>query len=136
MSRFPFLALAAAAALSGCSMFGGTLTDLVFETSATEYAPGDTVSVILENESDEAVGYNICFAFLELERNGEVVPAGLGPDESTVCQANLPGLAPGEVAEGVAYLPDDLEAGTYRLATEVEVGDDRQRVVTNSFGVR
>ena len=136
MSRLLSLSLIAVAALSGCSLYGASSVGLAFETAAAEYAPGDAVDTAVRNESEEPVYFNICFAFLDLVRGGEVVAGSLGPDQNAACQSDLRSLAPGEVAEGTARLPDGLEPGTYRLATEVEVDGDRRRLVTRSFEVR
>ena len=139
MVRSLLVVLAAAHVLCGCDALSSSSADVTFHASASEYAPGDTVGVVLENRSDEGVGYNICSAFVGLDRKGRTWKAawpGLGPGEGAACQSNLNGLAPGGAIEGSVKLPSDLDTGTYRLATEVEVGRDRQRVATGSFTVR
>lgn len=136
------LLLFLAVVLSGCKTHHSLNApdELSFQTEADLYRPGDEVEVLLSNGSDQAVGYNICFAFLSLEQRREDVweriPVELGPEPNAACTAQLNGLAPGESAESTAYLPADLAAGTYRLTADIEVDRVRQPVETNPFDVQ
>lgn len=128
-------------ALSACDASDpSTPLSLSFQTSAVFFSPGSEVNSQLENNSDRAIEYNICFAFLHLEQQNNdgwtPVAIGLGPDENAACTAQLNSLPAGDTAETTAYLPSDLDQGTYRLTTEVEVSGERRRIVTNSFEVR
>ena len=96
----------------------------------------------LSNGLSRKVGYNICQGYLTLERHTdegwEEVPVGLGPTEDYACPAILYELASGESAGTIAYLPEGLKGGTYRLVTDVEVGFDpgeQRTLVTNAFEV-
>lgn len=136
-STLPLLILVVA--LAGCNA-GRSASEPEFSTRSDVYRPGDEVALRLENDTEIPIGYNICFAFLALERRGEEgwepVEVGLGPEPDAACTLELNGLAPGESAESTAYLPEDLEAGTYRIATDVEVADAPQALETQSFEVR
>lgn len=142
MQRLSLVLIVAAMSLGGCDG-SQSAAQISFRTAETAYAPGSEVAVRLENQSDITVGYNICFASIELERQDggwEIVPASLGPNEPSGCTDELRMLAPTETAESRAFLPARLAAGRYRLATGVEVrtdrgGYDRERVVTNPFEV-
>ena len=89
-----------------------------FAVERSSYAPGDTVAARLVNESDLAVGYNLCLASLE-RREG----AGwLVVDEQLViCTADLRTLEPGESVPYRRGLSAGLESGVYRLRTRVEL---------------
>lgn len=140
------IAVAVVASLAGCDLFGSSVGDapdeLSFEAASSSLFPGDEVRAELTNGLDRSVAYNLCLS-LNLERRHDGawkdVPVSLAPDEDYACPAISYELEPGESAGTVAYLPKDLAPGTYRLATEVEVGfdgeEDRRKVVTNTFKV-
>jgi hypothetical protein len=106
---------------------------------AREYAPGDQVKITLANGSNQRVGYNICFAFLDLERRDKSVwtkvAADLGPGGNVACTAQLIFMPPGEEADSVAHLAEDLSPATYRIAYNVEVGSMGTKVATEAFVV-
>jgi hypothetical protein len=108
-------------------------------TNAQRYAPSDQPQVTLENHSQDQVGYNICFAFLKLERREagtwQAFSANLGPGGNVVCTAELRLLQPGANASGRVYLPADLPSGTYRLTHDVEINGKRQKAATGGFEV-
>lgn len=110
-----------------------------FATDSERYDAGEQVAIRLTNDSSTSLGYNICFAFLELETylDGEwiTINAGLGPDDVTACTAELRSLRSGESAESVAHLPVDLSSGTYRLTIDVEINGSRRSVATDPFKV-
>jgi hypothetical protein len=110
------------------------------------YSPGQQVKVTLTNTTQDGAGYNLCFAFLELQRqsgdNWETVRgADLSPPGSEViaCTTELRFLPPDQTVSGPAHLPADLPNGTYRLTHEVEVGNEigenRQEIATEGFTV-
>ncbi|HEX7069754.1 MAG TPA: hypothetical protein VF190_03065 [Rhodothermales bacterium] len=125
--------------LAGCNT-GRSASAPVLATRSDVYGPGDRIAVTLENDTSTPIGYNICYSFLMLERRTdtgwEAVEVSLAPDPTSACTLELKMLAPDEQAEGVAYLPAELEAGTYRLATDVEVESVREMVATDPFEVR
>ena len=124
----------------GCDSVGPEGSDIQFETSESLYNPGDQVSVTLDNNTASQLGLNLCFAFLTLERrtdsrSWEQVPVGLGPDENTFCTAIMHHIPPGSSSGGVAFLPDDLSAGTYRITTRLEIDGEPTQEETNTFEV-
>lgn len=119
-------------ALSGCSAFGPSASDVRFETAAAEYTSGAEVTVRLENLSDDSVGYNLCHT--TIERTGGSRPPVAQVDRT--CLDILLGLEPGGVAETTVNLPDDLPAGDYQLATTVELKSGRRVELTAPFDVR
>lgn len=108
-------------------------------TEATAYEAGDRVAVQLSNRTDQQIGHNLCFAFLTLERRTGTrwTPAdvSLAPGPNTACIGPLYRLAPGEAAEGAAYLPLDLPPGRYRLLANVEIARQALEIATNAFSV-
>lgn len=108
--------------------------------SSDSYAPGDQVTVEIRNGGAVDVGYNICYAFLTLERQvadaWEQLQVGLGPEPQAPCTTQLDLLAPGARDEATAYLPHDLGPGTYRIATGVEIGPELAVLETEPFEVR
>jgi hypothetical protein len=112
---------------------------VVSRTDSAQYAAGDRPTVTLENHSPTSVGYNLCFAFLELDRleaeTWKLLSVDLGPGGNVDCQAFLAMLQPGMIDSGRLYLPDDLPRGRYRLVHNVTIGDARQRIATNEFDV-
>lgn len=132
MPRSSLPVLVALVALTGCSAFGPSPSDVVFETAADEYTPGVEVTARLENVSDANVGYNLCYT--TVERTGDSRhPLSQAPP---VCLDVLRGLEPGGVAETTVSLPDDLPAGGYQLATTVELESGQRVEVTAPFEVR
>jgi hypothetical protein len=107
--------------------------------NAAAYSGGDQVRLTLTNRTATRVGYNICFAFLNIERDeaGTWSPfrADLGPGGNVACTAQLHFMAPGASAEGVAHLPKDLKLGSYRITYEAEVDGTRVKTATEAFTV-
>ncbi|MEX2401024.1 MAG: hypothetical protein WD423_09660 [Rhodothermales bacterium] len=139
VSRFSWAGLAfIVAAAWGCSVVG-TNDDITLRTGTDTYAVGDEVRLRLENQSGSEVGYNLCFAYLDLQRRtGDEwhdVTADLGPDDSVACTAELRTLAPGDEAAGLAHIPADLPGDSYRITHDVEVHGEMQTIPSNSFVV-
>lgn len=115
---------------------GGTVS---LTADATSYSSGAIVRLTLRAGQSTTVGYNLCPAYLELDRqvgsDWRKVDADLGPSGNTVCTAELRLLQPGQTAPGEAHLPQTLASGTYRIAHGVEVDNERQRVTTDAFTV-
>ncbi len=124
--------------VSGLGFASTVGDDPGLRTQYQNYSAGDTVKVELR-AGLRTVGYNLCFAFLGLERLDEVgwesVPIG-SPGKYVACPAIQHLLKPFGRATGTAYLPRDLESGTYRITHEVEVADDRVPLESNVFTVR
>lgn len=112
---------------------------VVFRTDQECYSPGERPILTLENRSSSPVSYNICFAFLELERFEDGawrrLKVNLGPGPPVACDAALRTLAPGESDTSSIYLPPDLPAGRHRIVSQLEIGRQEEKVTTNEFGV-
>ncbi len=97
--------------------------------------PGGGADVVLrlDNQSDERVGFNLCFHILE-ERDGEswVTVPGY---ESRVCTLVIHFLDPGNSANYNTTLPAGLEAGEYRFRVAVNLADREEMadVATEPF---
>ena len=125
-------------AIAGCAG-GGSAVVANLSTDAGAYSAGDDVEIALRNDSDQDLGYNICYAFLLLQREmgGEwqETQVGLGPEPDAPCTTQLNLLEPAASTQGTAYLPDDLPPGTYRISTMLEVEGVRTELHTEPFAV-
>jgi uncharacterized protein YijF (DUF1287 family) len=93
--------------------------EVSLSTDATEYQPGDTVQLVLQNEGLREVGYNLCTVRLERrEDSGWTHTPHLGEDEA--CPLILHTLGVGAQAQGTLRLPVELQAGEYRIAHDVD----------------
>lgn len=106
-----------------------------FAVERDAYAPGDTVSARLVNDSELALGYNLCLAALERQDGAgwTVVDEPLW-----ICTADLKRLPAGESVAYRRALSPGLERGRYRLRTRVEhplPGGGRAEVRSRSFTV-
>lgn len=86
-------------------------------------APGDSVTLILRNDSPAAVGYNLCSGTLEMNAAGgwQRVPS------DRVCTMEIRILAPGEVTRYPLALEPGLEPGDYRYVTSVDAMEEGHR---------
>jgi hypothetical protein len=94
----------------------GVTAGVTLRVAPVPASPGADVSLILENEAAQAVGYNLCTSTLE-HRTGdgwEAVPA------DRVCTMELRMLEPGQRADFRLQLQPELMAGTYRFSTRIE----------------
>lgn len=95
---------------------------------------GGTLVIRLDNASDQALTYNLCFSTVErLSVNGWGT-AQVGP-ASGVCPTKRRRLEAGASADGFFALTDSLKDGTYRLVTSVRFDGERLdfRLTTPSF---
>jgi hypothetical protein len=98
-----------------------------------ELSPGDSLVLVLENGTDEALGYNLCTSGLE-QRSGDAWrPVAL----DRVCTMELRMLEPNQQARFADPLPADLAPGEYRAVTGVErmASGGRQDVASEPFRV-
>ena len=120
---------------------GGTPSDgtVSLAADAGRYAPGDKPTLTLRNGTEGQVGYNLCFAFVHLERREanewKSVTANLGPGGNVACTSELRLLQQGASATGEVHLPGDLPPGTYRLTHRVEIESADQTIATDAFEV-
>lgn len=127
--------LALLAACSGSPSDPAPGDAVEFAALGTSYRAGDTVRVELRNTGSRAVGYNLCDARLERRE-----AFGWARDEryfvATACLAMLFRLEPGATAPTFRVVPAGMEPGTYRLWTQVSVGERGGGVVrTQPFTV-
>jgi len=92
---------------------------LDFEGSPAE--PGEGVSLILRNGSGLQVSHNLCSSRLSHQRSGQWVLVGSMGD----CPAERDVLEPGGEASYDVELPEELDGGSYRFSSRVEVGGTR-----------
>ena len=92
------------------------VTDVVLRVSPDRVESGAFVHLILRNESDASVGYNLCTSVLERRTTDGWEPV---PSER-VCTMELRTLSPGERAEYELEIPAGLAEGRYRATTTVE----------------
>jgi hypothetical protein len=78
-------------------------------------APGDTVELILTNQSGGTLGYNLCSSGME-QRAGA---SWTSVPSNRMCTMELRMLPPGESARFPLGLESGLSAGEYRFVTTV-----------------
>ncbi|RKG93332.1 hypothetical protein D7V88_03045 [Corallococcus terminator] len=108
-------------------------------TDATEYQPGDTVELVLQNQGTREVGYNLCVVRIEhQEESGWIHTPHLSVGEA--CQLPSYTLKAGAEAHDTLRLPAALPAGEYRivhdvdtLRTDSEGRSEREPVISNTF---
>ncbi|HEX2189947.1 MAG TPA: hypothetical protein VHG51_13665 [Longimicrobiaceae bacterium] len=100
------------------------------------YAPGDTLSARLVNDSGVELGYNFCITTLLRREGGGWVVADV---PLALCTAELRPLRPGDSVALLREIPARLESGEYRLRATVLVpldGGGRAVVDSGSFRVQ
>lgn len=95
---------------TGNSLLGHE-ADVVLRTDAEAYAPGASMTLILEHQGGERVGYNLCVHRLEA-RSGESWEALAS---NRICTAHIAELAPGQTATYETTVPTGLAEGEYRV---------------------
>ena len=108
--------------------------DVRLSVEPAEVAAGDSITLVLNNQSSDRIGYNLCTSELERSTAGrwEIVPS------DRVCTMELRTLPPAEEARYPLDLPSGLAAGEYRYSTKVErLGTgDRTDLRSDVFRVR
>ena len=134
-----FFPLALALLLTGCDLLGPLTSARRVSLTVDQdvYAPGDTLTLRLKNNSRHFIAYNLCSALLEGRHRGEGWQPVAGENDH-VCKRNLAILKPGKTATAYRPLGRNLSAGTYRFRdTFFEKGDDPVEVITrNPFTVQ
>lgn len=132
---FPILMLIAVAPIACTTVGSGTASNGVSLMVTPESAePGDTMTLILRNDSQDELGYNLCTS--ELSRQAADDTWNPVPSDRA-CTMELRSLSPRQRATFRVDLPADLEPGTYRFATRFERMERsvRDTVVTEPFTV-
>jgi hypothetical protein len=113
-----------------------TLTFVSFSAAPTTAAPGDTLHLVLANNSRASIAVNLCSVRLERQDGNAWVP--VSDSMSQICQLFLHTLSPGDRDTGAKALGSSLASGTYRLQTNVEVPGQQgmASLTTNSFAVQ
>jgi len=101
-------------------------------TDRSSYAPADTVSVTLKNDSDGDVGENLCNRALERLTSQSWEEVQRFPEPPNVCTMSLRILSPGESDRVEAIIPVSAAAGRYRLTF---FGSPPEARTTNEFGI-
>jgi hypothetical protein len=95
-----------------------TREGIVLTTDRQTYAPGQTLRLILRNETQHPLGYNLCLSTLE-RREGEQWVA-VPPDPDEICTTHLAVLLPGGETHYDFTLAAALPAGQFRYRTSIE----------------
>lgn len=105
---------------------------IVFTVERASYQRGEPATIILRNETDQHLGYNLCLASRELRTGGgwtRISPL-------RACTMEIRSLAPG--AETTSKeLTANWQPGEYRMVTVVERSRSRERdeIFTPVFGI-
>jgi hypothetical protein len=130
LAPFTVLLLCACAAVSVPVSAGGGVR-LGVEPQAL--AAGDTLVVVLSNDSSSAVFYNLCHSVLERKsgEKWEQVPS------DRICTMELRTLEPGKQVRYPLQVPPSTPPGEYRYATRIEdIGSGAHEIVrTTPFRV-
>lgn len=123
------LAACAAGSSSNTESFG-----LDFDVEPDDVAPGDSITLELENDTNAPASYNLCSSTLEMENGG----AWNRIPEDRACTRELRILAPDEEVHFRLQLPQTLEEGTYRFTTAVQLeeGSRGGQIPSETFRVR
>ena len=98
---------------------------------------GDDIHVRLFNNTDYALGHNLCLAELEQEQaSGDWVRVERFPD-GHVCPIGLTALPAGEIVTDQQPVHAFIAIGTYRFRTHVQwpLGGDDAELLGNTFFV-
>ena len=133
--RIPLIGLTVLlAACAGGGSSNGETFGLDFDVDPDDVAPGDSITLELENETGATVSYNLCASMLEMESDGvwNRVP------EDRACTRELRILPADEEAHFRLQLPQTLEEGRYRYTTAVQLEESGrgEQVPSEVFEVR
>lgn len=132
--RYPTLMLLAVT-LGACATTGsGPTDDMSLRVTPERAAPGDTVTLVLRNDSEDTLGYNLCTSDLFRRTDADTWDA---VPSDRACTMELRSLSPRQRATFRLELAADVAPGTYRFETRVEViqRDVRETVVTEPFEI-
>lgn len=101
--------------IAACSARTNGTAEVELRAEPTTLQAGDTATIVLRNNSNSTIGYNLCPSALE-RKDGEAwqqIPS------DRMCTMELRMLEPGQEARYPYVLPTDLAAGEYRFVTGV-----------------
>ena len=126
---FVLISAALAAACSPAARGASAEADIVFSVEPARVRAGETVTLVLRNQSSDTLGYNLCSSALEREANGQWQPV----PSDRMCTMELRMLTPGESARYPVALEASVGAGPYRFVTSVErMGSGTRASVTSA----
>lgn len=106
---------------------------ITLTADAESFEPGAPMTLVLENDAGEPVGFNLCGHALERRagESWELLHSG------NVCTLQLNALESGEAFEYQTALPEGLEPGEYRARAGLHLldSDERRDQVSNTFRV-
>jgi hypothetical protein len=123
MRSFKLSAIVVLGACTASAGSGDAASDLTLAVEPATVAAGDSVTLILGNESASAIGYNLCTSSLERQTDGSWQPL----PSDRVCTMELRTLEPGAQTRYPLSLPAALESGEYRYRTTVELMETGER---------
>ncbi len=128
----------------GCNLLGVSDGDVPDDpariasltTGQSAYGPGAEVVLRLENETNRALGYNLCLVELQQRVGGAWLSRPV-LEENEACPLILGLLQPGETTTYTHRLRAELPEGRYRFRTEVERmgAPTRETIIGNVFNL-
>lgn len=121
-------------AMSACAPStqpGASPDGVRLEVEPEVVTPGDSIELILTNESSGPVGYNLCTSGLERRRD----EGWQAVRSDRVCTMELRTLPVGSEDRYSLGLPEELAPGDYRFRTSLEDLDtgERSSIASDSF---
>jgi hypothetical protein len=117
----------------GCATQSAVTPAIELRVEPAAVQSGDSITLVLRNNSDATVGYNLCASALE-RRN---MDAWQAVPSDHVCTMELRSLPAGQETRYNMVLPANLSAGEYRFVTGVEIMPvgERNGVASQAFRV-
>lgn len=132
--KIPLTAVAVLLCACSSSMqTGDPAGDVTLSVAPERAAPGDSVTLTLDNRSSEQIGYNLCSSGLQQQ-----TAAAWDPVPSDVaCTMELRTLEAGGETTYRMALPSTLQEGRYRYVTNIEVMETggRRGIISGPFRV-
>lgn len=112
---------------------GDPADDVRLSVAPDRAAPGDSVTLTLDNRSTEQVGYNLCSSGLQRQ----AVDAWEPMPSDVACTMELRTLDAGQQTTYRTGLPADLASGRYRYVANIEAMESggRYAIASEAFRV-
>ena len=107
--------------------------DVTLRTDQDQYAPGDTATLRIENDSGETIGYNLCSHLVQRLGDDGWEDTLYGHDGP--CLAIWLELRHNDFDTHPAPLDANTPPGTYRFRTRIDMSDGEWRIYSPSFEV-